>query len=485
MNMIQTNTAERRAPYFRMLGEDQVQELIRATFEVMAKVGFKVLHPGARDMLKRAGAVVRDEWVGVPEHIVRGCLATTPRGWTIYNRRGERCLEVEGRKSYYGTSTASPNTKDALSGDIHPTRVADLALAAKVADALEHIDWVMPMGSCQDVPARAADLHEFAATVSNTVKPIVFLTYSARGAELVYQMAAEVAGGLETLQQKPFLVLYPESISPLTFPEEVVDRMFVAADLNLPQMMGPSIQPGATGPVTMAGAVVQGMAESLMGLVLAQLRRPGCPVGAGCNIAVFDMGLGLVAIGSVEMSVGLAAQAEIAQHLGLPTWGLAGATDAKVVDAQAGADSAISILSQGLAGLNLIHDVGYMDGGMVCSVEQLVLGNEIVSATKHFLRGLEVNAQSIARDVIARVGPGGNYLAEDHTFTHFRRELWRPALFTRQHYTAWKEAGGKDTARRIQEKIRRLVETHRPDPLPDKVLSAMEAIRTRGEKELA
>jgi trimethylamine--corrinoid protein Co-methyltransferase len=122
---------------------------------------------------------------------------------------------------------------------------------------------------------------------------------------------------------------------------------------------------------------------------------------------------------------------------------------------------------------------------MVCSVEQLVLGNEIISAAKHFLRGLEINRESIARDVIARVGPGGNYLADDHTFTHFRRELWRPGLFTRQHYTAWKDAGGKDAAQRIREKIRRLVETHRPEPLPDKVLSALEAIRTRGEKELA
>jgi trimethylamine--corrinoid protein Co-methyltransferase len=483
--MIQTNLAEKRAPYFRMLGDDQIHELLRATFGVMEQVGFKVLHPGAREMLKKAGAAVKGESVRVPEYIVRGCLATAPQGWTIYNRRGERTLEVEGRKSYYGTSTASPNTKDALTGEIHPTTVADLALAAKVADALEHIDWVMPMGSCQDVPAKAADLHEFCATVTHTVKPIVFLTYSARGAELVYQMAAEVAGGLELLQEKPFLVLYPESISPLTFPAEVIDRMFVAADLNLPQMMGPSIQPGATGPVTMAGAVVQGMAESLMGVVLAQLRRPGCPVGAGCNFAIFDMSLGLLSIGAAEMSLGLAAQAELAQNLGLPTWGLAGATDAKVVDAQAGAESAFSILAQGLAGLNLIHDVGYMDNAMVCSVEQLLLGNEVIAATKRFLRGLEINSQTVARDVIARVGPGGNFIEDEHTFTHFRNELWRPKLFTRLHYSAWVREGAKDTAQRIREEIRRLVETHQTQALPDKTLAALDAIKTKGEKELA
>jgi trimethylamine--corrinoid protein Co-methyltransferase len=483
--MIQTNSTEKRTPYFRMLGDDQLHELIRATFSVMDKVGFKVLHPGAREMLKKVGAVVRGERVRVPEFIVRGCLGTAPQGWTIYNRRGEPALEVEGRKSYYGTSTASPNTKDALTGQIHPTTVEDLARAAKVADALEHIDWVMPMGSCQDVPAKAAELHEFSATVSHTIKPIVFLTYSARGAELVYQMAAEVAGGLEVLQHKPFLVLYPESISPLTFPAEVIDRMFIASDLGLPQMMGPSIQPGATGPVTMAGAVVQGMAESLMGLVLTQLRRPGCPVGAGCNFAIFDMSMGLLSIAAAEMSVGLAAQAELAQHFGLPTWGLAGCTDAKVLDAQAGAESAFSILAQSMAGLNLIHDVGYMDNAMVCAAEQLVLGNEVIGITKRFLRGIEVNKESLARDVIARVGPGGNYIEEEHTFTHFRKELYRPKLFTRQHYNAWVKEGSKDTARRVQEEVRRLVETHKPEPLPDKVLATLSSIKAKGEKELA
>jgi trimethylamine--corrinoid protein Co-methyltransferase len=482
--MIQTKATHFSSPDFRMLSEDQVEEIVRAVFEVMAKVGFKVLHAGAREMLKKAGAVVREEWVGVPEHVVRGCLATAPRGWTIYNRRGERALEVEGRKSYFGTSTASPNTKDALTGEVHPTRVVDLARAALVADALEHIDWVMPMGSCQDVPAKAAELHEFQATVTNTVKPIVFLTYSARGAELVYQMAAEVAGGLDALRHKPFLVLYPESISPLTFPGEVIDRMFVAADLGLPQMMGPSIQPGATGPVTLAGAVAQGMAESLMGVVLTQLRRPGCPVGAGCNFAVLDMATGLTTIAAPEMSIGLAAQAEVARFFGLPTWGLAGCTDAKVLDAQAGAESAFGILAQGLAGLNLIHDVGYMDSAMVCGVEQLVLGNEIIGMTKRFLRPFAVDAESIARDVIAGVGPGGNFIEQKHTFDHFRRELYRPKLFTRQHYTAWVKDGGKDAARRVQEEIRRLIDSHKPAALPDKVLGAIERIKTEGEKEL-
>ncbi len=178
--MIETNMTSHFRPTFRMLTDDQVVELTNAAMEILEKVGVKLLHAEGRKMLRSAGAMVDGEIVKVPQFIVRQCLGSAPRGWTIYDRNGNRALEVEGRKSYYGTSTASPNTKDALTGEYHETRVEDLALAAKVADALDNIDWVMPMGSAQDVPAIAADLHEFVATVSNTTKPIVFLAYSTR-----------------------------------------------------------------------------------------------------------------------------------------------------------------------------------------------------------------------------------------------------------------------------------------------------------------
>ena len=176
--------------------------------------------------------------VKIPRYIVEECIRTAPKGFTIYDRAGNRALEVEGRKSYYGTSTASPNTRDIFTGEIRKTSVADIALGARVADALPNIDWVMPMGSSQDVSPFAADLYEFEAVVTNTTKPIVFIGYTPRGVELVYEMAAEVAGGLDRLQERPFLMLYPEPISPLVFPEDVVDRMFVAADLGMPQIPG-------------------------------------------------------------------------------------------------------------------------------------------------------------------------------------------------------------------------------------------------------
>ena len=482
--MIQTGSTQKRSVSFQVLTDDQVAQIRKTAFEVMSKVGFNVLHEGARKMLKQSGAWVRGERVKVPEHVVTACIETAPKGWTIYNRDGNRALEVEGRKSYYGTSTASPRTKDALTGEIHPTGVADIAIGAKVADALENIDWVMPMGSVQDVLPKAADLYEFEAVVSNTTKPIVFIGYTARGVELVYEMAAEVAGGIENLKQRPFLIFYPEPISPLVFPADVIDRLFVCADLSMPQIQGPTMQFGATAPVTLAGAIAQGTAEALMCLVLAQLRKPGCPCSLGCNFSVFDMTAGLLSIASPEMSLALSAQAEVAQSFGFPTWGLAGSTDAKSLDAQAGCESAFSILAQGLAGLNLIHDVGYMDNGMVCSTAQLILGNENIGMTKRFIRGIEVNSQTLARGLFEKVGPGGHYLDQDHTYRHFKKELWMPGLMTRSAYEDWQSQGAKDMASRIQEKIEDIVKNHEAPSLPDKTLAALKAIRQKGEKEL-
>lgn len=483
--MIQSGATEKRSVRFRVLGDDQVEQIQRAAFEVMAKVGFNVLHEGARKMFKQAGALVDGENVKVPEHVVAGCLQTAPKGWTIYNRDGNRAMEIEGRKSYYGTSTASPRTKDALTGEIHPTRVADIAIGAQVADALENIDWVMPMGSVQDVPPTVADLHEFEAVVSSTTKPIVFLGYTPRGVELAFEMAAEVAGGLDNLQQRPYIVFYPEPISPFVWPADVVDRLFVAADLSLPQIQGPTVQFGATGPMTLAGGVVQGTAEALMCLVMAQLRKPGCPFGLGCNFSVFDMANGLLSMASPEMSLALSAQAEVAQSFGLPTWGLAGSTDSKTIDAQAGIESTFSILAQGLAGLNLIHDVGYIDNGMACSTAQLVLGNESIGMAKRFIRGIEVNSETLALEVIEKVGPGGHYLDQDHTYNHFKSESWMPDLMVRSAYDEWHRQGAKDMADRIQEKLQDIVQNHKAPALPDKTLAALSDIKRKGEKELA
>lgn len=483
--MIQSNYRSNRSPFFSLLSRDDVREIHRAALRVLQTVGYRILHAGAREMFKKAGAMVADDIVRVPEFIVAECLRTAPKGFDLYDRQGRRCMTVEGRKSYYGTSTASPRTRDALTQEIHETRVADMALSARVADACEHIDWVMPMGTAQDVPQSCAELHEFEAVVQNTVKPIFFCTYSPRGHRWVLKMAAEVAGGMAALQKRPFVVSYPEPITPLVYPEAVCEKLLTCAEFGIPLIPGSAPQMGGTAPATVAGAIVLTIAESLMGLMLAQLKQPGTPVLFGGSPTLFDMGSGYMTYGAPETQLMFTGYAEVARFYGLPTWGLAGATDAKLLDAQAGIDATFSLLAQTLGGLNIIHDVGYMDSGMVCSAEMLVMGDEICGMIRRFMQGVRIDADTLAAEVIERVGHGGHYIQEDHTFEHFRTEMWRPRLMIRQYVDVWKQKGSKDMGQRVTERVREIVDTHHPTPLPDQTLSALERLRKAGEKELA
>ena len=482
--MIHSAFTNWQSPYLRVLNDDQIFEIRQAAFAILEQAGCKIMHEGARKMLADAGAVVNGEIVKLPRHIAEQCLATCPKGFRIYDRDGKNYLEVEGSKSFYGTATASPNTQDALTGEIHETRVVDIEYGAKVADACENIDWVMPFGSSQDVPAVAADLYEFEAVVKNTTKPIVFCGYSSRGVELVYQMAAEVAGGMDNLRAKPFLVGYPEPITPLTYPAEVVERMLVTAEAGQPQIPCGAQQPGATSPITLAGTIAQATAENLMSIVIIQLKRQGAPVFMGCNIGGCNMDTGLMSMVPPEASLGLSAQTQVARSFGLPSWGLAGATDSKLIDAQAGAEAALSLLAQGMAGLNFIHDSGYIDMGMICSTEMLVLSNELIGWVKRFMDGIQVNRDTLATEIIEQVGPGGNYLATRHTLERFRKEYWRPKLFTRKAYATWKSEGGSDMRDRLHAAVKEIIDTHEVEQLPDKTLTAIAELRSEGEKEL-
>jgi len=468
----------------KILTEDQIWEIKQAAFDIIEKVGFKCQHKGVHKMMKQAGARVKEHNIKIPRHIVEACLVTTPKGWTIYDRNGRRAMEVEGEKSHYGTSTASPFTRDAFTGEIRKTVLTDIALGAKVADSLAGIDFVMPMGTAQDVPADAAEVHEFEAMVSNTTKPSVFIGYTALGCEYVYEMAAVIAGGQENLSEKPFLIAYPEAIAPLFFPNEVIERIFVAADRFMPQLPGSTVQAGATGPVTLAGVITQITAESLVHITIAQLRKTGCPVAMSGNLGILDMRTALMAMGAPENNLALAAQAEVANSFGLPSWGLAGATDSKMLDAQSGLESAFSILSQGLSGLNLIHDVGYMAAGMACSLEQLVMSNEIIGMTKRFVDGITVTRETIARQIIEDVGPGGHFLVQQHTIDHFRQELWTSKLLNRQTIDAWKTSGEPSMEDRVKQEVRKISETHTPEPLSDKIVSELDRLKREGEKEI-
>jgi len=456
-----------------VLSSQDMERIIESAYQVLSEIGVKVQHAEALKLLKDSGAQVDGESVKVKPEMVWQALAMAPRGFKLFNRDGELACDMTSPRVFFGTSTASPRTRDTVTGEYRPTTIDDIAKGALVADALPGIDWVMPFGSAQDVPLDRAEVYEFEAVVSNTKKPVVFCGYSAQGVRRVYEMAAEVVGGMDNLKEKPFVVVYPEPITPLTYPFEVVERMMICADFRQPQLICGAQQPGATSPITIAGTVVQGLAESLFSIMLAQLRQNGTPVYMAMNLGGFNMNTGLMSIVPPEASLGLAAQGQIARHFGLPSWGLAGATDSKVLDAQAGAESAFSLLAQAQAGLTFIHDVGYLDMGMACSLDMLALGNELIGWVRRYIEPIAVNDETLSLADITATGPGGNYLKSRSTLKHFRKTYWMPEMMERSAHTTWMDNGALTLDQKVSRKVAKILAEYNRPALPDQVAAKL------------
>jgi len=483
--MINSGYLSQAVPSLNLVNEQQVHEIKQAAFLILERTGVKLSHPEALKMVKAAGAIVKDEHVFVPRYLIEDALAKAPKGFVVYDRLGRPVMDLSGRKSYYGTSTASPNQEEIGTKKIVPTSLDGIGRGARLADGLANIDFVMPFGTAQDAPLESAELYEIERVMQNTSKPVVFCGYSGRGVALALEMAAVVAGGREELARKPFIIPYPEPITPLHYPFEVVERIFVCSDFRVPQLTSGAQITGMTGPMTLAGSLALCNAECFFSIFLAQLRRPGSPCFICSSIGTSNLRNGLGHISCPEQSLTLAIQAAIGRSLGLPTWGLAGATDSKTVDAQAGIEAALEMVLQALAGVSLIHDSGYLDMGMACSFAMLVMDDEIVSWVKRFTSGLEISAETLATEIIHKVGPGGNFLTNKHTLKYTRTESWQSRLFAKNAYTAWEAEGRKSLEDRAHERAAEILAAHQPEPIAENVMAEVIRVREKGAEELA
>jgi trimethylamine--corrinoid protein Co-methyltransferase len=325
-------------------------------------------------------------------------------------------------------------------------------------------------------------LHSFIAMIRGSVKPNVYTANNREDMEDIYRIACAVAGGETELREKPFLLHYAEPISPLLYNDESVDKLLFCAERGIPVTYLPSPNTGGGGPITLAGALALGNAECLAGLVLSQLVRPGAFFLYGMNTAALDMKSAIVSYGAPEWPAGMAAWTDMARYYDLPAWGAAGATDSKVVDAQAGLEAAVSIMAAFLTRCNLVHDVGYIEYGTTSSMEMLVVCDEIIRDVRFIMEGVEVSERTLAREAIHRAKPGGGFLADDHTLDNWRWAQWRPALIDRMRYDRWVEKGSKDMTARANERARQILEEHEVPPLPQAVEEVIAEVLEKREQ---
>ncbi len=475
----QTNTTVQ----FEVLSQDQRAEIFEAALTVLENVGVDVYNDEALAVLKARGAPVDGVRVRFPSHLVRQALATAPSTFKVYARDGDpaKDIVIGPNRVHYGPGPTPPYMRDAHSAERRKYLRRDAHDVALVCDALPNIDFVQSLGTVGDVTPDLADVYEFAEMIAQTGKPIVAWSYTGETCADIHAIAAAVAGGVEALRHRPNYIFYAEPLSPLVANREASDKLVYCAQNRIPLIYTPCPMNGGTAPATSAGTLTTALCESLHGLVIAQAIQPGTPFVMGGVVSIMDMRHATLAYGAPELSLQSAALTEMGRYLGLPVWSTAGCTDAKLLDEQAGIESAISILFAGLSGADLVHDVGYMEGGLSGSLQMATMSDEIISYVKRVLRGVEVTPETLATEVVAEVGPGGHFLGAEHTLRHFKEEFWFPQILNRQRLEDWRAEGSPELGARVQARLDEILDTHQPPPLAPEAQQQIDAILARAE----
>jgi len=450
-----------------LLSDEKCQMIYDAALTIIAEIGMTLPHAKARDILVNgAGATVAaNDVVKIPRDAVAAARDTIPEMIHVYDRNGELAMQLGGYNSFFGTGSDLMSIYDFETRERRQSVLADIGRMAHLCDGLPNIDFIMSAAHPHDVAAYASYLESFRAMVSHTTKPMVMTAAGVDDLEVMWKIACELRGGAEELRAKPYFIQYGEPVSPLQHAPEVLDKLLFCADWGIPLIYSPAPIAGATAPITHAGHIVQAVAESLFGVVIHQLRKPGSPLLTGMGPVKLDMNTVQALYNSAEYYTTYLGITEMAKWMDIPNWGYAGTSDSQCVDANAGLDIAELTLLSMQAGSNLNHDIGYLDFGLTGAGESVVITDEVISLNRRTLEGIEVNEETLGLETIAQVGQGGDFLGAKHTKRHVRALQWRPTILNRNTQKNWEADGSPDLTEKAHRKLTDIMASHKPEPL--------------------
>lgn len=463
----------------RVLSETQLKAIHAATLSILETTGIMVDAPDVGDLLRQHGADVRADRVRIPARLVEQALATAPRSVRLYDRSGEGYLELGSGQTHFGAWLDNQYLYDQPTRQLRPALLADVVAMVKVCDQLEHVNWMGWAGWASDVPFELRNRVIFRTVVSHTLKPIVTTALDVGDLNAQIEMAAIVAGGLEQLRARPFLANASEPLSPLLLSKDGLDKLRTCAAHGVPFIYYPMTQAGVSAPCTPVGPLIMGNVEVLSGLVVHQLIAPGAPFIYGNIPGMMDMRTLVVSYGAPELFLGLAGLSDLGHWYGLPVYGTAGSGDSMEVDAQLGAENALSVLLALLTGADLVHDVGVFGAGVVGAIEANVFADELIGMTKRITQGMEVNAETLAVQVIGEVGPRGEFMSHESTLENFR-SFWYPTVFTREPVQSWlRRSEPADLPKRLRNRVLELLNKYEGHPLAPEVESGLDECQRR------
>jgi len=474
---------------------EDLDSINSASLEVLRDVGVKFPDKNALDTLKRTGADVdyKNMIARFSESIVKEALKRAPSTVTLYAREAKHDVRLgKNEGTHFMPSGVGVYIYDLDTGQRRLANKVDLANISKIVDALRNIHVLQVMVSPGDVPDKVADHYRFEAAFNNTAKHVsncIEPITSDDGAREIVEIASFVVGSKEELRKRPIISVHQCPISPLQYDVHGLRAIMEYAKNSIPVAIYSMAMGGGTAPVTIAGELVVINCEFLAGLVLLQTLNPGCPVIYGTVASVMDLKTGLLPLGAPERPIVQIGVVNLARYYGLPHGMIsAGHADAKMPGTQAGFEKVITALPVVLAGTELILGAGALDSANTYSYEQLVIDNEMWGAMLRIARGFQVNEETLAVDLIKRVGVGKHFIGERHTLKHVTEEQWYPRLYSRFKGSedVWNEEmlGKKDLAVTARQKTKEILASHEPEPLEKDVQQKIRTLVREAERRV-
>jgi trimethylamine---corrinoid protein Co-methyltransferase len=449
------------------LSPDDIEDIHNTSMKVLAEVGVSFPHEDAIAAFEKHGAKTDGQMVYLEEQQLMDALETVPKQFTIHARDEEKSVIVGDGSPVFAPAYGAPFLVDYETGKREPT-MEDYENLARLADALPNQDMSGHlMVEPSDVPSGAAHLHMLLANMVHSDKPFIGSAEGDIGAIHTMEMASILLGE-DVVKSQPVTVGLINSLSPLSYSDEMLRAMLKYAEWQQPVIIAALAMAGSTGPISLAGLLAMQNAELLAGVALTQLVSPGTPVLYGSTSTNIDMRTGALAIGSPELALMISAHAQLARHYGLPSRSGGALSDASFPDAQAGYEAMFSLLTTVNSGVDFVlHAGGILSSYLAFSYEKFVLDDELCGMMRRYENGIKVEPETLAYDVIANVGAGGNYLTEMHTVKRCRSEFWTPAVSDRGGLEAWMGSGQLRAVGLAHQRCQSLLEEHEDAPLDE------------------
>jgi len=465
---------------YRPLSEEQIKTIHEASLSILEKTGF-TYESGLDDilaMLEKEGASVnRDRSrITFPRDLVIEQAAIAPEQVIMYSRDGKNDLDLTKHRVHLGTGGAAIKVLDLETGEARSTTLQDLYQLTRLVDQLDNIHFLVRPCIPTDIPKEAYDVNVFYTCLKATAKHVMAGVNDVEEFHKVLDLASMVAGGLEKLKERPFIsIITSFAISPLKLDTETTLIMQEAVRNQIPVALSCAPMAGSTSPITMAGTLAQIHAEQLAGISICQLTNPGAPLLYGGIPGMANLRTMGYRGGGVECGMMNAAIHQLADYIKVPNYNSSGLTDSKLPDAQAGWEKAMTTLLAAMGGSNYVHHAaGMLESMLAVSYEQFVIDDEIIGMSCKVLKGIDVDPEHLALEVIDSVGPGGNFMMSPHTLEHMRQEYFDGNGVTdAKGRDKWEKDGSQDAFARAREIAKKILAHDEKSYIPEEVDQAI------------